>query len=274
LASQSPRFGLLQPENSKFRAFLARYAHYVLLRAQCFGGAFRELTMDSKGSSSKTSSKVKPITSSALRVEHLDAAQLVLKAGTACLLQEGEECEHTAIAVERVACDLMALSTAVATTLIRILKDDDVENDQHWKKTADIALITRWCEFYSQELLPQTRTMVKKTSPMLDAYGLYLPSRMGTVVPPELLQIGLKAASATEGEVDPVEGSTTVEKIETKETDVEKTTVKSDSEKEKPTEDSTTSVKKSEEVDEVGNAENDEEWEYDEDNEEYYDEEE
>jgi hypothetical protein len=265
---------MVQPENSKFRAFLARYAHYVLLRAQCFGGAFRELTMDSKGSSSKSSSKVKPITSSALRVEHLDAAQLVLKAGTSCLLQEGEECEHTAIAVERVACDLMALSTAVATTLIRTLKDEEVDNEQHWKKTADVALITRWCEFYSQELLPQTRTMVKKTSPMLDAYGLYLPSRMGTIVPPELLQIGLKAASAVEGDGDPVEGTAKADNIETKETAAGNTIVESTSGNEKPSEDSTTAAKSTEEVDEVGHPDNDEEWEYDEDNEEYYDEEE
>jgi hypothetical protein len=206
--------------------------------------------MDSKPSSSKTSTKVKPITSSVLRVEHLDAAQLVLKAGTACLLQDGEE------------------------SLIRILKDDDVENDQHWKKTADIALITRWCEFYSQELLPQTRTMVKKTSPMLDAYGLYLPSRMGTIVPPELLQIGLKAASTVEADADPVEGSATVEKLETKETATGNNIAESESETKKAPEDSTNSAKKSEEVDKVDNADNDEEWEYDEDNEEYYDEEE
>jgi hypothetical protein len=33
--------------------------------------------------------------------------------------------------------------------------------------------------------------MVKKTSPKLDAFGLFLPSRMGTTVSPAIMQRGL-----------------------------------------------------------------------------------
>jgi gamma-glutamyl phosphate reductase len=58
-------------------------------------------------------------------VEHLEAAQMVLKAGIACILKDGEECENTAIAVERVAGDMIGLSTAVAVALNRVLKEDD-----------------------------------------------------------------------------------------------------------------------------------------------------
>jgi hypothetical protein len=138
---------------------------------------------DSK-KSSKAPKVQKPITATSLRKEHLEAAIMLLKAGVACQLKEGEENENTAIAVERVASDLIGLTTAVAIAINRALKEDDL-------KGADPALIKKWCEFYRDELLPQTRAMVKKTSSKLDAYGLYLPSRMGTSVSPELLQKGL-----------------------------------------------------------------------------------
>ena len=169
---------------------MTRYSHYVLLRAQCFGGIFDEISQKpapskrDKKSSSKTPQK--PITSTNLRVENLNAAVMLLKAGVACQLKEGEECENTAIAAERVASDLIGLTTAVAIALNRALKGDSLDG-------ADPALIKRWCEFYSEELLPQTRAMVKKTSPKLDAFGLFLPSRMGASLTPETLQKGLKA---------------------------------------------------------------------------------
>jgi hypothetical protein len=173
---------LLQPENMKFRAFMSRYAHYVLLRAQCFGGMFDEIATEPKVLSTKKAAK--PITSTCLRTEHLEAAKMVLKAGMACMLKDGEECENTAICVERVASDMIGVSTAVASALNRALKADGL-------KGADVGLIKQWCEFYSEDLLPQSKSMVKKTSPKLDAFGLFLPSRMGATVSQELLQKGL-----------------------------------------------------------------------------------
>eukprot|EP00978_Attheya_sp_CCMP212_P015470 scaffold39928_cov45-Attheya_sp.AAC.2 len=179
--------GDASPQNVKFRAFMARYAHYVLLRTQCFGGMFREITdsgnaPSSKRSRSRASVAQKPITATALRVEHLEASRMLLKDGCACALKDGEECENTAMCVERVAADLIGLTTAVATSLNRALSKDGST------KGTDAALLQKWCEFYSDELLPQTKSMVKKTSAKLDAYGLFLPSRMGASVSPELLQ--------------------------------------------------------------------------------------
>jgi ANTH domain len=174
--------GESSPENIKFRAFMSRYAHYVLLRAQCFGGMFDEISSVPKPD--KRTALVKPITSTSLRSEHFDAAKSLLKAGVVCQLKDGEECENTAIACERVVSDMIGLTAAVAMALNRALKSDDL-------KGADPALLKKWCAFYKDELLPQTKTMVKKTSPKLDAYGLFLPSRMGTSVSPDLLQKGL-----------------------------------------------------------------------------------
>jgi hypothetical protein len=174
--------GDAKPENIKFRAFMSRYAHYVLLRAQCFSGMFDEISFEPKPDKKKKPPK--PITSTALRTEHLEAASTLLKAGLACQLKDGEECENTAIAAERVASDLIGLTSSVAIALNRVLKDVDL-------KGGDPALVKKWCEFYSESLLPQTKSMVKKTSGKLDAYGLFLPSRMGTSVSRELLSKGL-----------------------------------------------------------------------------------
>jgi hypothetical protein len=140
----------------------------------------------SKKSRSKSSSKAaaasKPKTPP-LCEEHLKFAQMVLKAGLACTLHDGEECESTAMCVERVAADLMGLTAAVAVALKRELKSSDVDDE---------VLIKQWCEFYSEELLPDTKKFVKKTSSKLDVYGLYLPSRMSASLPQELLEKGLK----------------------------------------------------------------------------------
>lgn len=171
-----------KPETAKYRAFMGRYAHYVLLRAQCFGGMFDELDVPS---SEKKKSVSKPITSTFLRSENLDAAKLLLKTGVACVLKNGEECENTALAVERVAADLLGLTSSVAKALNFVLKGDDLMG-------ADPVLIKLWCKFYSEGLLPQTRTMVQKTTPKLDAFGLFLPSRMGAFVSPDLLRKGIK----------------------------------------------------------------------------------
>ena len=179
---------------------MGRYAHYVLLRTQCFGGMFDEIASEPATGKEKKKVAPKPITSTSLRTEHLEAAALLLKAGLACQLKDGEECENTAIAVERVASDLLGLSAAVAKALNRVLKSDD-------RKGADAGLIKKWCAFYGDDLLPQTRSMVKKVTPKLDAYGLFLPARMGATVSPDLLQKGMKldeteAASVDDGEAD------------------------------------------------------------------------
>jgi len=190
-------------ESAKYRAFLARYAHYVLLRAQCFGGMFSEISEDpskspnSGGKKGGRSPPRKPATSAALRPEHLEAAQMILKSGCACVLKDGEACENTASCVERVAADLVGLVGAVAAALNRSLKNDG-PNDG-----SDPAVVAQWCEFYSDELLPRARRMIKETSPQLDAYGLFLPSRMGASVPQELLQRGLKGAEVEEEEEEP-----------------------------------------------------------------------
>lgn len=228
---------------------MSRYAHYVLLRAQCFGGVFDEISIEPKASKK---SGPKPITSTCLRTEHLEAAQMVLKAGVACMLKDGEECENTAIAVERVAADLIGLSTAAAVALNRVLKSDDWDG-------ADVALIRKWCEFYSEELLPQTRSMVKKTSPKLDSFGLFLPSRMGTTVSQELLQKGLKAESDDEEEkADEPEDDVAEEDSDAKEDESEE-------------EEDDDSVERDEEIEEPEDEDEDDEWDYEE---EYYDDEE
>ena len=194
------------PEVRPFAEFLSRYAHYVLLRAQCFGGVFNEISQESAGSggpsssrSSRSSSKAaaKPITATALRTEHLEAAQMILKAGCACALKDGEVCESTAMCVERVVSDLIGLTTATAVALNRALKGGKDS------KGADPAIVKKWCQFYSEELLPQTKALMKRTTPELDAYGMFLPSRMGASVSGELLQKGLQGGD--EGDKSPIE---------------------------------------------------------------------
>lgn len=162
---------------------------------------FDEIAVEPGKDKKKSKSKPKPITSTRLRVEYLDAAAMLLKAGIACQLKDGEECENTAIAAERVASDLIGLTSAVAKALNRALEGDDLDG-------CDAAVIKRWCEFYSEELLPKTRSMVKRTTPKLDAFGLFLPSRMGATVSQDTLQKGLKLedSPATPAEVDVPEG--------------------------------------------------------------------
>jgi hypothetical protein len=266
--------GDAKAENFKFRAFMSRYAHYVLLRTQCFGGMFDEISTLPKVDKKKAP---KPFTSTTLRAEHLEAAVMLLKAGVACQLKDGEECENTAIAAERVASDLIGLTSAVAIALNRAFKGDDL-------KGADPVLLKKWCEFYSKELLPQTRAMIKKTSPKLDAYGLFLPSRMGTSVAPEVLQRGLNLEEETpsapleeeeEASLEAEESTSPVEvKKESKPTPVEEESAATGVEEEEEDEEEETAaaVEEEEEVEEEAEAEFDDEYEYDE--EEYYDDEE
>merc|ERR1712192_59160 len=72
--------------------------------------------------------------------------------------------------------------------------------------SANLQLIKQWCEFYGEDLLPQTRTMVKRTTPKLDAYGLFLPSRMGATLSEDTLKRGLKLGSLEADSESPVEG--------------------------------------------------------------------
>ena len=134
----------------------------------------------SKGSSSSMKPKNPPLCE-----EHLKFAQMVLKAGLACTLHDGEDSESTAMCVERVAADLMGLTAAVAVALKRELKQQSISEDSE-------ELVKQWCEFYSDELLPETKKFCKKVTNKLDTYGLYLPSRMSSSLSPELLEKGLK----------------------------------------------------------------------------------
>lgn len=242
---------------------MARYAHYVLLRAQCFGGMFDEISAAPAAPKDKKKVVVKPITSTALRVENLDGARMLLQAGMACQLKDGEECENTAIAVERVASDLIGLTAAVAMALNRALKDDDL-------KGADPILIKQWCEFYSEELSPQTRSMVKKTTPKLDAYGLFLPSRMGATVSQDILQKGLKLDETKLDSSEAIDEEEEVIDTEDKKTDV----VAADEESPVTEEAEPVAEDKEEEaaVETPKEVEEEDEYEYEE--EEYYDDEE
>ena len=231
---------------------MGRYAHYVLLRAQCFGGMFDEIASPPAKDNKKKKAAPKPITSTALKVDHLDAAKLLLKTGVACALKNSEECENTALAVERVASDLMGLNTAVSGALTKALKGDDLNG-------ADPALIKKWCEFYSEELLPQTRAMVKKTAPKLDAFGLFLPSRMGPTLAQDLLQKGLKldeTSAASEEDADAKKGEQAEEEKESDKAEDEEEEAEEEAEEEEGDDD----------VEEI------DEYEYDEE-EEYYDDE-
>lgn len=262
--------GDAKPDNIKFRAFMSRYAHYVLLRAQCFSGMFEEISSEPKADKKKPP---KPITSTALRTEHLEAASMLLKAGLACQLKEGEECENTAIAVERVASDLIGLTSAVAVAMNRVLKDVDL-------KGGDPVLVKKWCEFYAEQLLPQTKSMVKKTSSRLDAYGLFLPSRMGTSVSRELLNKGLNLdteagmesiAEDDQEEADAVEGApkpTKKSKSKAEETPEEE----AEEEDEEAEEESEAEKEEEDAAEEDEGDEFEDEYEYEE--EEYYDDEE
>lgn len=199
----------------------------MLTRAQTFGGTFNEISLaqmppppQSKKGRSKSSrgggASAKP-KNPPLCEEHLKFAQMVLKAGLACTLNDGEEQENTAMCVERVAADLMALTAAVAVALKRELKEsNNIDSDSE-------ALVKQWCEFYSQELLPDTKKFVKKTSSKLDAYGLYLPSRISASLPQELLDRGLKlggeGAENGEEEDDENEKETKSDKAEDKSDD-------------------------------------------------------
>jgi hypothetical protein len=252
-----------KPESAKFRAFMGRYAHYVLLRAQCFGGMFDEIAAP-PSTDKKKKAAPKPITSTSLRSDHLDAAKLLLKTGVACVLKNGEANENTALAVERVASDLLGLTTAVATALNRALKNDaDL-------KGADPVLIKQWCEFYSEVLLPQTRAMVKQTTPKLDAFGLFLPSRMGASVSPDLLQKGMKLDDIAEVEEDEEKKDASAE--EEKETTTEKAEEEVAATEDAPPVDDEEEIEEEDDVDDDVEEFDEEQYEYDED-EDYYDDE-
>jgi hypothetical protein len=82
----------------------------------------------------------------------------------------------------------MGLTAAVATALKRELKQSSSDTEE---------LTKQWCEFYADELLPETKKFCKKVTNKLDAYGLYLPSRISASLSPELLEKGLKLGSGS-----------------------------------------------------------------------------
>jgi hypothetical protein len=209
----------------------------------------------------------KPITSTSLRSDHLDAAKLLLKTGVACVLKNGEANENTALAVERVASDLLGLTTAVATALNRALKNDaDL-------KGADPVLIKQWCEFYSEVLLPQTRAMVKQTTPKLDAFGLFLPSRMGASVSPDLLQKGMKLDETDDSaEVEEDEEKKDVSTEEEKEATTDNAEEEVAATEDAPPADDEEEIEEEDDVDDDVEEFDEEQYEYDED-EDYYDDE-
>jgi ANTH domain len=172
------------PSTEMFRAFVGRYAHYVLLRTQCFSGMFDEIAR-------KPGKK-----DNNLRKEHLDAADMLLKAALLCQLKTGEECENTAIAMERVCADMMAMSSAVATALNRAI------GKKKSSSSASPKLIRDWCRFYKDDLLPKTKALIKKTTGKLDAYGLFLPSRMGASIAPDVLEQGLNMEDTPEATIE------------------------------------------------------------------------
>merc|ERR1719491_1866228 len=184
------------PENQAYRAFLSRYAHYVLTRTQTFGGVFEEISPSQpptpapkpskKGRANKPAHD-QPKGKPPLCEEHLKFSRMVLKAGLACALHDGEESESTAACCERVAADLMGLTAATAAALKHQLKKADRGGPE------EDARVRRWCEFYARELLPDTKKFVKRASAKLDAYGMYLPSRMSASLSSELLERGLTA---------------------------------------------------------------------------------
>jgi len=267
------------PEQKHTREFLSRYAHYVLTRAQTFGGVFNEISLEQQGSSSPPSRKSPPSKSSSksaapkvppLCQEHLKFSQMVLKAGTACGLRDGEECESTACCVERVAADLMGLTAAVAVALKRELKGSGGKGS----KPTDPDLLKRWCEFYSEELMPETKKFAKRSSPKLDAYGLYLPSRIGASVPQELLERGLKGDEEDEDENEEEESSEGNVAEAEEEKKEESISEKVDSDEDEGEGDVSIAMKaKAEEDIATQDEEGDEYDEYEYDDEEYYDDE-
>merc|ERR1712157_476601 len=152
-------------------------------------------------------------------------------------------------ALERVAMDLMGLTSSVASALNTCLKKNDTNENK--------MLIKKWCEFYSMNLRPQTKAFVKKASVSLDKYGLFLPSRMSVSVSQELLNKGLQFSEDDDDDEDD----------EVKE--VKKDNVKSQSSED----DEKDSVEEEEEEEEEEEIAADEEQDEEDDDDEYEDEE-
>jgi len=182
-------------DSNKYKKILSKYTRYVLLRTQCFSGMFSELDhtqsiifsklgdIDQKLPLDSESTHIPCFISTSLNQDNLDAAKLVLRAGVACSALSCEKySEHIAVAIECLVTDLIGLVRVVGNTLNVALAQDDTNKN---KKTQ--ILLDRWCDFYIQLLLPQTKQVIRTTMPLLDRYGLYLPSRTGGSLRNELL---------------------------------------------------------------------------------------
>eukprot|EP00540_Astrosyne_radiata_P022958 CAMPEP_0116847572 /NCGR_PEP_ID=MMETSP0418-20121206/14509_1 /TAXON_ID=1158023 /ORGANISM="Astrosyne radiata, Strain 13vi08-1A" /LENGTH=214 /DNA_ID=CAMNT_0004479033 /DNA_START=309 /DNA_END=953 /DNA_ORIENTATION=- len=128
------------------------------------------------------------MTSTCLRQEHFDNAKMVFQKGLDCALLDGEASANTACAMELVAKDMVGLTNAVATALTRALSGS-------LKDGVDTGLLKSWCDFYDQELVPKTRSMLKGLSNKLDKLGVFLSAHMKTTFP--LLEKGLKLTPTT-----------------------------------------------------------------------------
>lgn len=263
-------------------AFVTRYAHYVLLRTQCFGGAFDEIYSTERPTpkqQSKRKSKQRPTahlksSNNPLCEEHYKAAELLLKAGTAVCrnLKDDDVDENTALAAERVASDLMALTVACGKAL------SSRSSSRTQSAPPPPALVRQWCVWYRDTLVPQTKQVLHQLSPPLDAFGLYLPSRIPKTgltasALEEMIAAGENEAAAVAGESredDDAEGGGE-DDMEPKEDEEEE---KEDIVEKRPTSASRKKVVVAEEEDAVDDdddeaAEFEEEYEYEE--EEYYD---
>lgn len=185
-------------DSNKYKKILSKYTRYVLLRTQCFSGMFSEIDhtrsnlfsslddVDQNLSLCSESTYIPYFTSTNLNQDNLDAAKLVLRAGVACSALSCEKySEHIAVAIDCLVKDLIGLVNVVGNTLNVALTQHGIN-----KKNENQILLDRWCDFYIQTLLPQTKQVIRITMPLLDRYGLYLPSRNGKNLKNELLVEG------------------------------------------------------------------------------------
>ncbi len=87
---------------------------------------------------------------------------MVLRDGMVCALLDGEETELTAMCIEQVEANLMGFEAVVAVVLKSELKKQTPSED------ASAELLRQGCEFYSEDLPPDTNKFCKRAMGMLD----------------------------------------------------------------------------------------------------------
>jgi len=159
---------------------------------------------------------MKPITSTALRPELLKFSRTTLTSRCACALKRGEDCESTAVCVERVVQDMNILTSVVAGAINRAVKDS--EEGKGEEKNVDFEILKEWADFYENELLPQTRELLKVTAAKLDRYSIFIPTRISGGVSKEV--IDKVRAGGSMPAVEPAEEEKEAEVVEDKEEEV------------------------------------------------------